>query len=232
MERKMKKDKITVEAWVHWKQGDEFAGFLKEYSAPKALEMWGKSLVERGKGLIQASEILAGQDIEGWGDTHGLSLSNVDRNLAEELFKLGMFHQDHFEKEHETCEGCEECYGIDFTPVESFMDVVGCMKDEIEQYYEIFTTEEPKGKRRLAFHLPCVYNIWKKNATTVCENEGLEPKLISKADLMRALRDEPYYITDNKLKRVNGRPQRSMILSLDEEDDPEGVLLSFRLESD
>ena len=108
-EKKVKKDNITVEAWVHWKQGDEFADFVKEFSTPKALEMWGLSLIERGKILVKGSEILAGQELKVDSDTHHIAIYDVDREIADELFKLGIFHQDQLEKEHEECDGCEEC---------------------------------------------------------------------------------------------------------------------------
>lgn len=108
----MKNDKITVELFAHWKQGDDFGAFLKEFSPSKALEMWGKSLIETGKLLIKGSEILAGQEIKADGDTHHISLYDIDRKLAENLFKLGIFYQDQWEKEHETCDNvCDKCSG-------------------------------------------------------------------------------------------------------------------------
>ena len=227
----MKKDKITVEAQIHWKEGDEFAGLLKEYSTPKALELWGKSLIEKGQTLIKASEILAGQDnIKGWGGTRDLSLSNIDRERAEKLFKLGMFHQNHFEKEHESCEGCEECYGLDFTPVEGFMDVISGMKDEI--YYSVFTTEEPKGKKRIALYYPSAYSSWKNYMIHTFEDyDGLSAdNLIGQDALLIQIREEPYFIKDKVIKMISGRPMGCIILSLDPEDDPSHSLLSFRLE--
>lgn len=107
----MKQDKITVEAFVHYKQGDDFSNYLEEYSPAKALEMWGKNFIDSGQKLVKASEILAkvNNEISADADTHHIGFYGVPREIAEELFKLGLFYQDHFEKEHEDCSGCEEC---------------------------------------------------------------------------------------------------------------------------
>lgn len=228
----MKKDKVTAEAWVHWKQGDDFEGWLSEYSPPKALEMWGKSLKQKGDMLIRASEILADQEIEAYADTHHISLGNIDREVAEKLFKeVGLFYQDQHTPEIDT--------GFDkeiFTAVESFFDVLGCSKDQFKDNYTIYTPDkDPEvGKRRVALHFPTAYAVWRALIDDIYSNVEMDekPQTPSKEEIMKEIRDEPYYISDNVLKRINGRPQRSLILSLDPEDDPEDVLLAFRLEKD
>ena len=38
-----------------------------------------------------------------------IAIYDVEREMAEKLFKLSIFSQDSLEKDHEECEGCEEC---------------------------------------------------------------------------------------------------------------------------
>jgi len=58
------KDKITLEIEGYYKKGDDFEFLLREYSPQKALEMWGEGLVEMGKNLQRAAELLKNEKLE------------------------------------------------------------------------------------------------------------------------------------------------------------------------
>jgi Domain of unknown function (DUF3854) len=101
-----------------------------------------------------------------------------------------------------------------------FMDDLNMLHEDLEDYFVVFTqNKEPKGKRRIALHFPTFYNIWVQNY----RRQGNEQ--FKKGTMLSYIRDESYFICDNKLKRINGRPQRSLYLSLDPEDNPPDGLL-------
>ena len=101
-----------------------------------------------------------------------------------------------------------------------FMDSLVSLHDRLEDYYTVFTqNKEPKGKRRIALHFPTFYSAWVESY----RRQGNEQ--FKKGTILSYIREEPYFIEDNKLKRINGRPQRCLFLSLDPEDNPPDGLL-------
>jgi len=88
------KDKITLEIDGYYKKGDDFEFLLREYSPQKALEMWGEGLVEMGKNLQRAAELLKNEKLEAGGGTHVAWLSNIDKKIADELLKMTTFSKE------------------------------------------------------------------------------------------------------------------------------------------
>lgn len=94
---KRDKEKTTLEIHGYFKKGDDFYHYLKDFSPRKALELWGADLIDMGKALQKAAELLAAcQDLEADGNTHHAEISNVDRKLADEILKISYFHEDLF----------------------------------------------------------------------------------------------------------------------------------------
>jgi DNA primase len=101
-----------------------------------------------------------------------------------------------------------------------FMEDLVSIHEEVETYFCIYTqNKEEKGKRRIALHFPTFYSKW----TERYRRQGHEQ--FKRGTMLGYIREEPYYIKDNKLKRINGKPVRSLILSLDPEDNPPDGLL-------
>lgn len=101
-----------------------------------------------------------------------------------------------------------------------FMDDLITLHEDLEQFYTIFTqNKEPKGKRRIALHFTTFYNKW----TESYRRKGHEQ--FKRQTMLSYIREEPYYIEDNKSKRIHGKPVRALILSLDPEDNPPDALL-------
>lgn len=101
-----------------------------------------------------------------------------------------------------------------------FMDDLVSLTERLIPHFTVYVqNDEPKGKRRIAIHFPSFYNEWAKEA----RRKGLEP--FKKQTMMSYIRDEPYYVADNVVKRVQGKPVRSLILSLDPQDNPPDALL-------
>lgn len=96
-----------------------------------------------------------------------------------------------------------------------FMDSLNSLHERLEDYFTVFTqNKEPKGKKRIALHFPTFYNTWVEGY----RRQGNEQ--FKSGTMLSYIREEPYFICDNKLKRINGRTTRSLFLSLDPEDNP------------
>lgn len=72
--------------------------------------------------------------------------------------------------------------------------------------------------QKIALHFPSFYSTW---ASLHNKNTG------KRGEILADIRNEPYYIKDNVLKRVNGTPMRVLILSTDPKDSPPQQLLDF-----
>lgn len=100
-----------------------------------------------------------------------------------------------------------------------FMDDLVSMTEKLSPHYMVYSqSSEPKGKRRIALHFPSFYNEWSKEA----RKKGMEP--FKRQTIINYIRDEKYYIEDNAVKRIQGKPVRSLILSLDPQDNPPDAL--------
>lgn len=102
-----------------------------------------------------------------------------------------------------------------------FMEDLITLHEDLEQYYTVYTQSSPgeKGKRRIALHFPTFYNKW----TESYRRKGHEQ--FKRQTMLSYIREEKYYIEDNKLKRIHGKPIRALHLSLDPEDNPPPGLL-------
>jgi len=101
-----------------------------------------------------------------------------------------------------------------------FMDDLVAMGEDLNPHYMVYSQNaDPKGKRRIALHFPSFYNQWSKEA----RKKGMEP--FKRQTIITYIRDEKYYIEDNIVKRIQGKPVRSLILSLDPADNPPDALV-------
>jgi hypothetical protein len=101
-----------------------------------------------------------------------------------------------------------------------FMDDLVAMGEDLSPHYMVYSqNSDPKGKRRIALHFPSFYNQWSKEA----RKKGMEP--FKRQTILTYIRDEKYYIEDNMVKRIQGKPVRSLILSLDPQDNPPDALI-------
>lgn len=101
-----------------------------------------------------------------------------------------------------------------------FMEDLVTLHEQLDGFYNIFTqNKETKGKRRIALHFPTFYTRW----TETYRRKGHEQ--FKRPTMLGYIREESYYIKDNALRRVGGKPMRSLILSLDPEDNPPDGLL-------
>jgi len=97
-----------------------------------------------------------------------------------------------------------------------FMESLVTLHEDLEGYYTIFTKD---GKKQIALHFVTFYNIWVQSY----RRQGNEQ--FKRGTMLSYIREESYFICDNKLKRINGRPQRSLFLSLEPENNPPDGLL-------
>lgn len=101
-----------------------------------------------------------------------------------------------------------------------FMEDLVTLHKDLGEFYSVFTqNSEPKGKRRIAIHFPTFYSKW----TETFRRKGFEQ--FKRGTILSYIREELYFIDDNKLRRINGKPVRALILSLDPEDNPPDGLL-------
>jgi len=101
-----------------------------------------------------------------------------------------------------------------------FMDDMVALGEKLSPHYMVYSqSSEPKGKRRIALHFPSFYNEWSKEA----RKKGMEP--FKRQTILSYIRDEKYYIEDNVVKRIQGKPVRSLLLSLDPQDAPADALV-------
>lgn len=101
-----------------------------------------------------------------------------------------------------------------------FMEDLVTIHDKLTNYYTVFTqNKEAKGKRRIAVHFPTFYSLW----TETYRRKGLEQ--FKRATMLSYIKEEKYFLADNHLKRIHGKPTRCLILSLDPEDNPPDGLL-------
>jgi len=101
-----------------------------------------------------------------------------------------------------------------------FMEDLVSIHEHLDGFYTVFDqSKEDKGKKRIAIHFPTFYSKW----TETYRRKGHEQ--FKRGTMLSYIREEPYYIEDNKLKRIGGKPTRSLVLSLDPEDNPPDGLL-------
>lgn len=101
-----------------------------------------------------------------------------------------------------------------------FMEDLVTIHEKLTNYYTVFTqNKEMKGKRRIAIHFPTFYSLW----TETYRRKGLEQ--FKRATMLSYIKEEKYFLADNHLKRIHGKPTRCLILSLDPEDNPPDGLL-------
>ena len=85
----------------------------------------------------------------------------------------------------------------------------------LNKCYEVF----PR-KQEIALHFPSFYSTW-------ASLYGRKSKMRKRGDLLNDIRKESYYIKDNVLRRLHGKPIRSLILSIDPKDNPPTELLNW-----
>jgi DNA primase len=101
-----------------------------------------------------------------------------------------------------------------------FMEDLVTLHEKVENFYTVFTqNKEAKGKRRMAIHFPTFYTVW----TETYRRKGHEQ--FKRGTMLSYIKEEPYYLQDKLLKRIHGKPTRSLILSLDPEDNPPDGLI-------
>ena len=130
-------------------------------------------------------------------------LANEDIETRKEFLKwvVEESHRTELEKESEHM-------------LSIFMDDLVTLHERLEDFYSVYTqNKEDRGKRRMAIHFPSFYSIW----TESYRRKGFEQ--FKRGTMLSYIREEPYYITE-KLKRLNGKPTRCVILSLDDEHNP------------
>jgi len=80
--------------------------------------------------------------------------------------------------------------------------------------YEVFP-----NKQEIALHFPSLFSTW----VTMCN-----PKRLRKRGAVLAeIRKESYYVADNVLRRVHGKPMRTLVLSTDPKNNPPQQLVNF-----
>jgi hypothetical protein len=100
------------------------------------------------------------------------------------------------------------------------MEDLVTLHEKVENFYTVFTqNKEAKGKRRMAIHFPTFYTVW----TETYRRKGHEQ--FKRGTMLSYIKEEPYYLQDKLLKRIHGKPTRSLILSLDPEDNPPDGLI-------
>lgn len=101
-----------------------------------------------------------------------------------------------------------------------FMEDLVTLHKDLGEFYSVYTQNtEPKGKRRIAIHFPTFYSKW----TETFRRKGFEQ--FKRGTILSYIREESYFIADNYLKRIGGKPVRTLVLSLDSEDNPPDGLL-------
>jgi len=103
-----------------------------------------------------------------------------------------------------------------------FMEDVVTLHEHLEGFYCIYPDDKvDKGKRRIALHFPTFYNKW----TETYRRTGHEQ--FKRQTMLSYIKEEPYFIEDSKLKKVDGKAMRCLILSLDPADRPPDGLLTL-----
>ena len=77
-----------------------------------------------------------------------------------------------------------------------------------------------KNPARIALHFPSFFSTW----SATCKASTTTSK---RGDMLKVIRGESYYIKDNALVRIKGKPMRSLILSLDPKDKPPAEVLNW-----
>ena len=91
-----------------------------------------------------------------------------------------------------------------------FMEDLITIHEYLDGFYMVFNES---GKRRIAIHFPTFYSKW----TETYRRKGHEQ--FKRGTMLSYIREESYFI-EEKLKRVNGKPMRTVILSLEDDDNP------------
>lgn len=103
-----------------------------------------------------------------------------------------------------------------------FMEDLVTLIEDLKPHYCVYEqTKEPKGKRRIALHFPTFYTKWVESFRRKGSEAFKRPTMLS------YIREEKYYIQDNVGKRINNKVMRSLILSLDKDDNPPPGLLTL-----
>ena len=105
-----------------------------------------------------------------------------------------------------------------------FMEDLVTLREELEEYFSVYSVPNAiKGRRQIALHFRSFYSQW----TDHYRRKGNEQ--FKAATMLAYIKEEPYYIADDKHKRIGPEKKgtRCLILSLDEEDNPPPGLLSL-----
>jgi hypothetical protein len=92
-----------------------------------------------------------------------------------------------------------------------FLEGLIPLQEDLENYFTVFTDN---GKRQIALHFPTFYKMWAQDERRLGHDQ------FKKQTVLNYLREEPYFIADNKLKRLNGKATRCLFLSLEDIDSP------------
>ena len=76
----------SYELWLHYKQGDDFSGHLKETSSVSAaLRRWAAQFIENQAICERLAVMLDGRNVTGHGDTHLVELCADDVDAEKAL---------------------------------------------------------------------------------------------------------------------------------------------------
>lgn len=84
----------SYELWLHWKQGDDFAGCLKEANdnVPAALELWAQHFDGCAEHCRSLAKELEGADVSADGDVHYIRFDG-DEVLMEKLVSMELLNR-------------------------------------------------------------------------------------------------------------------------------------------
>jgi len=99
-----------------------------------------------------------------------------------------------------------------------FMESLVGLQEDLQNFYCVYVEN---GKRYIALHFPTFYRTW------AVDDRRLGHEQFKKQTMLSYIREETYYVDDNKLKRVNGKTTRCLILSLDPSDNPPSGLATL-----
>ena len=99
-----------------------------------------------------------------------------------------------------------------------FMDDLITLSEDLEGFYTVYN-DKKIGKRCIALHFTTFYSKW----TEAFRRKGNEQ--FKRTTMLSYIREESYYVEDNKSKRIQGKPVRALILSLEDADNPPPGLL-------
>ena len=105
-----------------------------------------------------------------------------------------------------------------------FMEDLVTIRENLENHFSVYSVPNAlKGRRQIALHFRSFYSEW----TDHYRRKGNEQ--FKAATMLEYIKEEPYYIADDKHKRIGPEKKgtRCLILSLDEEDNPPPGLLSL-----